>query len=122
MSATAPETVSFTVADVKEWSEWLDSHQSELLNIVMAVEELADQANHGARMFNEKYSPGNVSERYDEAEEPRNKALKMVRWIANAEGMLKEAFSEKLRLHYNAQAAEHDLDVLQQAAAQRGAT
>lgn len=126
-AATAPvvsDTVSFSVEDIREWSEWLDTHQAELLKIVVAVEELTDQANYGSKMFNERHCPDNVHERYDEAEEHRNEALKMVRWISNAETLIKEAFREKLRLHYNAKiAAERDLGVLRQAAAVRaGAT
>jgi hypothetical protein len=103
VKAAAPEAeamVSFKLQDVKDWKEWLDAHQSQLLRIFVAVEELAEDANNGARQFNERYSPSNVHERYDDVEDERNEALKLLRWISQTERNIAKTFDEAIHAHW----------------------
>lgn len=108
MKAATPEgepMVSFKLQDVKDWREWLDAHQAQLLRIFVAVEELAEEANAGARRFNEQYSPDNVHDRYDENEERRNEALKLVRWISQTETVIAKTLEEGIHAHWIARKA-----------------
>lgn len=95
MNAPSDSTpITFTLEEVKTWVEWFDVHASEFMRMFRAIEELTDEANAGMRVsLHPDHARGT---RYDEIEEHRNEALKMLNLISSAERTIREAMQERL--------------------------